>query len=662
MATEQTIQVAVGDFIKPLRLKRVGKHIECRFGFNRKMIATVKALEGAHWCGYDDDNPRKIWTISASQHNEFRLRYMMWLAKPLTYRKANLKEDPYYRYDLPLFPWKSDRPLYDHQGEMASLIVVRKCCEFACEMGTGKTLAAIEAAEYLKMQTGDVWYVGPKAGCKAVPRELRKWECNHDWRFFTYEELVKYLKNIVGEIDAPKMFIIDEASKVKNPSAQRSQSVAFVADAVRSEHGNNGYVVEMSGSPSPKDPSDWWHQVRIIAPGFIKEGSKQQFKRDLCLIEQRDGLAGGTYPHLITWWDDIEKCAKCGGYHDARDFDGDEEDYEVPDFDHDFVASVDKVGGIYKRLKGLVLVKFKKDCLDLPEKREEIIDIMPTPSMLRTAKMIVKHGGRAVQVQSLLRQLSDGFQYKEVKIGENVCPECKGDCKVMAPVPQEDYGLGGPDHNLDGAEFKEKEIPCGLCKATGKVPRYERQAEIVGSPKDEVFTDDLDEHEEGGRYIVWGGFQATIDRLVDMAHKNGWATLRIDGRGYQGMSATGEILDDEEMLDAMDASFKNYDVLLAKYPKICLCGNPEAGGMALTLTASPTSAYYSNSFKGEARIQSLERGHRAGMPNWTHTIKDFVCLPSDQLVLDNLNKKLWMQAKSLGQVQLSMDEIRSAFN
>lgn len=649
MSNTQTIKVACGDFIKPLKLTYVDKRIECQFGYNKKLIAVIKALEGARWHGYDDDNPRKIWTILNSQHNTFRLRYMSWLAQPLAYRKAHPQEDPYYVYDKPLVEFHSHRPLYDHQQEMAKMILTRHYCEFACEMGTGKTLAAIEGAEKAGMKTGDVWYVGPKAGVRAVKRELRKWSCNHEWRYFTYEELVSYLKKLPGEIAAPKYFVIDEASKVKNASAQRSQAVAFVADAVRSEHGNTGYVVEMSGTPAPKDPSDWWHQIRIIAPGFIAEGSKEQFKRNLCLMEQKESLAGGSYPHLVTWWDDPKKCKVCG---DTK------EQHPGTGGDHTFAKSEDKVSNIYKRLNGLVLVRFKEDCLDLPEKRYEVIDIMPTPEMLRTAKMIAKHSGRAAHTLNLLRQLSDGFQYSDKKIGDEQCPECHGKKTTTQHVPIQQPG---PSADVTPEQFTKEDAICPLCGGTGSVPKYERTTEIVGSPKDEFFINDLDLHEDHGRYTVWGGFQGTIDRLTDMAHKYGWATLQLDGRGYFGMSALGEVIDIEILLDCMDASTPHYKELCIRHPKVCTVGNPEAGGMAWTFTASPTGLYYSNSFKGDARPQSEDRGHRAGMPNRAYTIKDLICLPSDQLVLDNLKKKIDLQAKTMGRIKVSHEEILACF-
>jgi SNF2 family DNA or RNA helicase len=180
----------------------------------------------------------------------------------------------------------------------------------------------------------------------------------------------------------------------------------------------------------------------------------------------------------------------------------------------------------------------------------------------------------------------------------------------------------------------------------------------VGSPKDQVFIDLLDEHEDVGRFIVWGGFTGTIDRLTEMAHQYGWATLRVDGRGFIAMSATNDPQSPGDFLDAMDLSNPRYKELLERYPKVCFVGHPQAGGMALTLTASPTEFFYSNSFNGEARMQSEDRFHRAGMDeNRGATIIDCICLPTDQMVLTNLKQKKKLQNMSMGEMEEALKDI-----
>ena len=44
-----------------------------------------------------------------------------------------------------------------------------------------------------------------------------------------------------------------------------------------------------------------------------------------------------------------------------------------------------------------------------------------------------------------------------------------------------------------------------------------------------------------------------------------------------------------------------------------MVGQADSAGTGLTLTASNEIVYYSNSFNGEARMQSMHRIHRPGM-------------------------------------------------
>ena len=63
-----------------------------------------------------------------------------------------------------------------------------------------------------------------------------------------------------------------------------------------------------------------------------------------------------------------------------------------------------------------------------------------------------------------------------------------------------------------------------------------------------------------------------------------------------------------------------------------------------------------NPFDADDRMQSEDRGHRPGMDlNKGLTIVDLIHLPSDQLVLDNLKKKVKLQS-------LTLDDISKVFN
>lgn len=622
MSSTRVVKLRAGKYLKQATLGYDRPEvITVRFSFSRPLINEIRVMDGARWVPEET-----MWTVKDSERNKFQLAYLEG-------------QDPYAPWDK---GWQTDfsdgvdglvfeRTLYDHQKEMISFAISRNYCIFACEMGTGKTLAAIEVAERCLEPTVDaLWYVGPKSGIYAVEREFEKWgSLVYPNKFLTFEALTTFLKTYDGP--APRMAIIDESSKIKNPASQRSQAVMHLANSIRKEYGQSGYVIEMSGTPAPRMPTDWWHQCEVACPGFLREGNIHKFKNQLCITEKADNeVAGVTYNKIVTWKDDPVKCSECGLMPD-----------EHGGLGHTYKKSVNEVHRLYSRMKGLVLVKLKKDCLDLPEKIFEVINIKPDVEVLRAARIITAKATRAVQALTLLRELSDGFQYTDIEDGEETCANCIGSGNYMAPVSADDA--------------KMVEVICDLCGGKGSTKKYRRETLETISGKDQVFIDQLNLHDEVGRFIVWGGFTGTIDRLIKMAHQQGWTTLRFDGT-VAGEDVYGNPVEVKELLDAMDFSHPNFQNLLEKYPRVCFVGHPQAGGMALTLTGSPTALYYSNSFSGEGYMQSLDRHHRAGMDmNRCCKVIDIFYLPIDKYVLDNLRQKRDLQRMTMGEINTAME-------
>ena len=394
----------------------------------------------------------------------------------------------------------------------------------------------------------------------------------------------------------------------------------------------------MSGSPSPNSPLDWWSQCEIACPGFIREGKIQRFRERLALFEMAESPVGGKYPKLITWYDDENKCKKCGKPENYADHD---QKWMTAESYHQYEKSFNEVSYLYERMKGLVQVVFKKDCLDLPDKIYRIIECPPSREILNAARIIEDTAPSAIKALTLMRELSDGFQYIEQPTGEvTICEGCNGQghriekryCgetdEVQKPFAEEDY--------------EEVERNCSICKGTGKQNIQRRIAVQVPCPKENALIDVLDEHDDIGRLVIYGGFTGTIDRIVSIVEKYNWKYIRVDGRGWETNLITGS--DDTELLQAFQDKTQD--------DKICFIGQPGAAGMGITLTASPTICYYSNDFNAESRIQSEDRIHRPGMDvNLGATIIDLIHLPSDLLVLKNLQKKRDLQGLTLGEMK-----------
>ena len=619
-----------GRYLIPVTMQEQKGRLYIKFPFNQIIINELKAMDGARW-----DPDRMSWHIPINDRNDFQLEHLQG-------------NNPYAPWDTPLVDITSNRPLYDHQYEMVQHGLTRHYCIYACEMGTGKTLAAIEVAEHIPDQKPeDFWYVGPISGVRAVKLELDKWDAKiRPGAMLTYDGMKKIMRTWEPGRRAPRLVVLDEGSKLKDPNTQQSQMGLALANGVRSDWGDQGYVIIMSGTPAPKTPVDWWHLCEVACPGFIREGNVHKFKRRLALVEQRESMiSGGLYPHLIGWRDDEKKCAQCMELKDHADhqpINMGESGY------HRFEPSVNEVALLYERMKGLVLVKFKSKCTDLPDKQYEIRNIKPSASTLRTAMLIKKTIPRAVQVLTLCRELSDGFQYVEVATGLDVeCPRCFGTKTVTVKQPVTETDTMAP--NTGEIEYEDVEITCDNCNGLGVVAQYARDMEEVPCPKDDELVSDLDAHSECGRLIVWGGFRGTIDRIIKLCHSEGWSTLRVDGGGYVGSDYQGNSLNADELLIAMDRSHPRQAELALKHRRLCFVGHPRAGGMALTLTASPTEIFFSNDFSGEARMQAEDRFHRLGMDtNCAAKIIDYIHLPTDRLVLNNLLKKKELQNISMG--------------
>ena len=658
----------IGGYLIPVEMTIVGNRIELSYPFSKELTAEVKMMEGARWHGFDEKSPRKIWSIANSIRNRFQIDYLSG---------AN----PYINYDKPLIDVPSRRNLYAHQKDLYQHGYTRRYGIWASEMGTGKSLAAIELCERLiqehKIDELKIWFIGPKAAVRALRLELTKWKATFNPVLMTYEALTTTVKEWRAGQSAPQIVIFDEASKIKTHTAQRTQAAMHVAAAVRDEYKDNGCVILMSGSPAPKSPVDWWSLCETACPGFIKEGNVEKFKRNLCIIEQREGLGGAMYPHMVAWLDDDKKCKTCGQYKDdpihigrapssadvmanlKRGFTFDKQTTPVISDAkpssvniHSYEPSKNEVARLYKRMNGLVMVKFKKDCLDLPEKQYRIVQVKPTVEMIRASRLIKTTSRRAIEALTLMRELSDGFLYKERQTGEQECRRCVGKGTVLGAEEAQvdpETGIILDRGGVDALAVIQIQCPC--CKGTKLEPVMERYAEDVGSPKDEALRELLEENEEDGRVVIWSGFEGSIHRIVNITRAEGWATLKIDGKGWVGTDHTGSTLDEAELLIAMDMTHPRRNELAIKYPKLAVVGNPKAGGMALTLTAAKMSVYYSNPFDGEARMQSEDRIHRPGADhNRGVTIVDIFCLSTDELVLNNLSKKRKLQDLTMGEL------------
>lgn len=591
----------------------------------------IKAMKGSKWHGFDD-NPRKIWSIADCPRNHFQLRCMMG-------------ENPYEWFDQPLTNWVYDRPLYDYQGDLADHALTYHYQLWAAEMGLGKTLAAIEVME--KSKKPNWWWVGPAKSLINIEREFKKWDLASgiNVNMYSYEMMTKKMKTWDDGVAPPHGVIFDESSRLKSTHAQRTQAAQALADGIRAEHGFGGYVLLMSGTPSPKTPVNWYSQAEIAYPGFLREGTPAAFEQRLAYMVMQD-FATGKFLKRIGWKDDANKCATCGKYEDEPCHDSVQcitsNEY------HTFTPSKNEVAYLEERLKGLVLVKHKKDCLDLPEKQYRVVNLEPNPTTLRVAKALFDNAPSAITGLTLLRELSDGFQYREVTDGKTLCPVCEGGTTEVWVDPEDEDKVFTMIDMLDDdyvLTLKKELVTCPTCNGSQEIPRRVRVTREIPTPKEQALLDLLDENEEQGRMVVFAGFTGSLDRIIKTCHKAGWHTVRCDGSGWRIEDEKGNKIDSKT--DPLD-----YWADLENNVRVAFVAHPQSGGLSITLTEARMSVFWSNDFNPESRSQAEDRIHRIGMDeNRGATIVDLIHLPTDMHVREVLRDNRRLELLTMGEIQ-----------
>lgn len=599
----------------------------------------IKAMAGSKWHGFEEP-PRKIWSVSDTPRNRFQLSYLTG-------------ENPYEWFDQEIVPRKYKRPLMPHQCDLADYGLTYHYSIWAAEMGTGKTLAAITVLEESGVEE---WlWVGPKSALKAVQREFKKWDLDPSIKVecLTYEGLTRLMEEWPKDKKPPRGIIFDESHRLKNASTQRTVAAQKIADLIRQHHQFDGYVILMSGTPSPKTPVDWWSQAEIAWPGFLKEGSPKALEQRLAFMADKR-LDSGVIQTRIGWKDDQHKCNICGKVFEdgPHELDGITEECDY----HAFESSKNEVSLMYERLTGLVVVKHKKDCLDLPDKRYRTIICKPNKSTLRAAQVLMGSAPNTITGLTLLRELSDGFQYREVEDGMMPCTHCKvtGTVEEWYDPLDEDRTFSAVDM-LDAelvASLEKHIVNCPVCGGDKEVKKYKRITREVACPKEAALLQLLEENEDHGRIVIFAGFTGSVDRCVNICTKNRWDVVRCDGRGMQVFKVhtdgTIETLVREDALEY----WANPD-----NQRVAFVAHPESGGIGLTLTEACTAVFYSNSYKPDCRPQSEDRIHRPGIDaNKGATIIDLIHLPTDERVLEVIRENRKLELLTMGEVMASLSD------
>lgn len=199
-------------------------------------------------------------------------------------------------------------PLFAHQQEALDFLLKTPKAYVASDPGTGKSRVILELAKQTKLKT---LVLGPKsilrcsweADAKKFTPELRTsvafaenrrkaMEVDADIYFVNIDAATWFLKN-PKQLDKFNggLLVIDEATSVKNPSAQRSKAVKKLADRFSRR-------VLLSGTPAPNTVLDLHHQYLIIDDGQHLGSSWWSFRQTCCTPVQT-----GPGASMVKWVD-----------------------------------------------------------------------------------------------------------------------------------------------------------------------------------------------------------------------------------------------------------------------------------------------------------------------------------------------------------------------
>ena len=140
--------------------------------------------------------------------------------------------------------------------------------------------------------------------------------------------------------------------------------------------------------------------------------------------------------------------------------------------------------------------------------------------------------------------------------------------------------------------------------------------------------------EMDGKIIIWAVYRHDIKEITNVLSE------RYGANAVE--SFFGDTLDRDRQ-DIIDR-FQDRESDLRFF-----VGNPKTGGYGLTLTASHTVIYYSNSYDLETRLQSEDRAHRISQDKKVTYIDLITEGTVDELIVKNLRGKINLATKIMGE-------------
>lgn len=450
---------------------------------------------------------------------------------------------------------------YKHQETGLGLAAELERAALLMEMGTGKTKVAIDAFSYWMQQAiiDRAVILCPKAvilnwereigAHSPLPEEKRRvvaltGTTDQKRRVFnTYAEgsqfLVTNYQTLLTMLDEVLWWMglgtsgaaADESILIKSHTAKQSKAAWKVGDAAQCK-------LILNGSPITKDPLDMFGQMRFLGKDILKHHNFTSFRAEYAVM---------------------------GGFQGRQ----------VVDF-----KNMDRLKSLIDPWAYRVL---KKDCLDLPEKVYEVIELDMSPKQREAyanmkKEMMVQFAGMANPLTAPLA-VTRLLRLSQITAG-------------WLPIFGEDGKTVVGHHHFEEAS------------------KLDAAMELVEQSQ-----------QSDQKVIIWCRFIHDIELIG--------ARLREAGIGFVDYHGGVDSKQRQARVDAFQTDPQTR----------VFVGQIQTGGIAITLTAANVVIYYSNSYSLADRLQSEDRAHRIGQRNPV-TYYDLICKGTvDKAVLKAIREK-----------------------
>lgn len=433
---------------------------------------------------------------------------------------------------------------YDHQVSAFEISKNRRAFAYFAEMGTGKSLMVLMNATYLYVEgkidalvivapggmyrnweseinehlTNEfprkiaVWSSAAKKDEKKALANLRAGEkvlriLLMNIEAFVSDKALEYIFDFTK--DHRTMMVIDESTLIKSPTAKRTKVAINLGKFAI-------YRRLCSGNPVPNGLLDIHSQSEFLEHNILGYGNYFAFRNRFAVMQEMK-LGSHSFKRIV-------------GFRDTE-----------------------KVQQLMRQFSFIIK---KSDCLDLPKKVYQVIDVQLGPLQAKAYESMTQDafvsldGGGQVSAQMVITQL--------IRLHQISC------------------GFLKPDH--------EDEVPFA-----------------EPNPRIEIMLDILSQVPR--KAIVWATYRKNIRQIIDAISEK------------FGKESVAEYYGDTSQEKRKEAKISFQD---PNSPVKFIVSNPDTGRFGNTWTQADTVIYFSNSYNLESREQSEDRAHRISQTGMIH--------------------------------------------